>query len=514
MRKLEKWVDKRLNPIILQETRHVLSLKLSLVVYVGLVLVLSTSSCNMSKQSGEEISWILLGAFSFIAVTIIPAQLLFSSATRWSRQKLEMMQLTPLRPLDIAAGRVGAALMIVILILSVVVPFLSLTYLVPGADLSINLMSAVMLLFISLFAITSSINIAWVSEQFSFHLIGKIIWLGMLFQAGIAAAAVPALLHEISQDGKISLGILVVWFCLGAFLASCFAFARSIVFLRHPEENRTTPVRSTLLLGLLFVFLSVTIPLLNSFDDFEAVFFAFVISAFAVFCAKFLLDSDKIGQRALIDLPKAKWKRLLLLPVLPGAGTGILLMASVLFGLAIFFEGVNLWKLSKGGRIDFGGYWYMSNWWFAISAAILPLFRNILGSERKKTAGVFVYYFLIFMAIMFLLIVRAIDPDDESVLSALFIPFVGADMIQDGDAGSFALIILSTIAATSVFLINSKLIYDNVSIIMRAEYEPPKRSDQESSKPVAPEEAVDSEDPEMDMETEEIQKEVLDKDIK
>ena len=495
MKRLEEWFDRRLNPIILQETRHVLSLRLSLLVYVGLVLVLSTSSCNMSKQSGEEISIVLLGAFSFIAVTIIPAQLLFSSATRWSRQKLEMMQLTPLRPIDIAAGRVGSALMIVILILSVVIPFVSLTYLVPGADLTVNLLSAIMLLFISLFAITSSMNIAWVSEQFSFHLIGKIIWLGILFQAGFGGIAIPALLHEIVNTGRMSIGILVTWFCLGAFLASCFAFARSIVFLRHPEENRTTPVRVTLLLGLLFVFLSVTIPLLNNFDDFEAIFFIFLMSCFAIFCAKYLLDSDKIGQRALIDLPKARWKRFLLLPVLPGAGTGVLLMGCVLFGLAIFFEGMNLWKLSKGGRIDFGGYWYMANWWFAVSASILPLFRNVLRSERQKTAAVFIYYFLISMVVFFLLIVRAIDPDDESLMSALLVPFIGVDMIQDGDSGSLFLIVASTIAATAVLLANTKLIYTNIRVILGARFEPARRAELET--------AIEQ----SDIETEEIQKE-------
>ncbi len=473
MKRLTQWFDKRLNPIILQEIRHVLSLKLSLVVYAMLVLVLSTSSCNMSKQSGEEISWILLGAFSIIAITIIPAQLLFSSATRWSKQKLEMLQLTPLRPIAIAGGRVGAALLIVILILSVVIPFLSLTYLVPGSDLSINLMAAVMLLFISLFAITSSMNIAWLSEQFSFHLIGKIIWLGFLFQAGFGAAGIPVLLNEIAQDGNISLGLVVGWFCIGTFLASCFSFARSIVFLRHPEENRTTPVRATLLLGLVFVFLSVTLPLLNNFNEFEAVFFLLLMSTFAIFCSKFLLDSDKIGQRALIDLPAAKWKRIVLLPVLPGAGTGILLMACILFGLAMFFEGINLWKLSKGGRIDFGGYWYVANWWFAISVSILPLFRNILNSERKKTAGVFLYYFVIFMATLFLLVVRALEPTDGSVIAAIFIPFLGADIIQDGDQGNLFLLVASTISATTVFLIHSKLIYNNISLILKAKYEPP-----------------------------------------
>ena len=471
MKRLEKWFDQRLNPIILQETRHILSLKMSLVIYIVLVLVLSVSSCNMSKESGAEISWILLGAFSFISVTIIPAQLLFSSATRWSKEKLEMLQLTPLRPFDIAIGRVGSALLIIVLLLSVVMPFVSLTYLVPGTDLSTNLIVAVMVLFISLFTITASINIAWVLEQYSFHLLGKIIWLGMLFYAGVGAASLSMVLNEIVQEDSLSLWLIAAWFCSGALLASCFVFARTIVFLRHPEENRTTPVRATLVMGLFFVVLSVTIPLLNSFDDFEAMFFAGIISLYAAFCSKFLLDSDKIGRRALIDLPKATWKRLAILPLLPGAGTGILLMAGVLFGLALFFEGINFWKLSRGGIIDFGGYWYMASWWFAISAGGLPFFRNILKSERKKTAGLFLFYFLIFIAIVFLMVIEVLDPDDNGVFSGLLIPFIGADMIQDGDSGSSFLLLSSVVAAGSVFLMHSRLLYTNIITIFKAKPE-------------------------------------------
>jgi hypothetical protein len=425
----------------------------------------------MSKQSGEEISWVLLGAFSFIAVTIIPAQLMFSSATRWSKEKLEMMQLTLLRPIDIAAGRIVSALLIVILLLSVVMPFLALTYLVPGADLSTNLMAAIMLLFASLFAITASINIAWVSEQYSFHLIGKIIWLGMLFQAGIGGIALPAALNEISQEDFLSLWVIVIWFCSGAFLASCLAFARTIVFLRHPEENRTTPVRTILVIGLFFIALSVTIPLLNNFNDFEAMFFAGIISLYAIFCSKFLLDSDKIGRRALIDLPKAKWKRLAILPLLPGAGTGILLLAGILFGMAFFFEGINLWKLSKGGAIEFGGYWYVAAWWFTILAGGLPLFRNILNSERKKTAGLFLYYFLIFILILYLIFTNIIDLSYKDKLSGGLFPFLGVDMIQNGDDGSFILLFGSFIAVGIVFLMHLKLLYANIMTIFRAKSE-------------------------------------------
>ena len=48
-------------------------------------------------SSGEEMSLLLLATYSIVAVLVVPAQLLFNSANRWSKDKLEMLHLTQLQ---------------------------------------------------------------------------------------------------------------------------------------------------------------------------------------------------------------------------------------------------------------------------------------------------------------------------------------------------------------------------------------------------------------------------------
>ena len=97
MRTLIEWDDKHSNLIALLETQQVLSLRRTLIVFETLlVLALWMGSCAVIQEtsSGEEMSLLLLATYSIVAVLVVPAQLLFNSANRWSKDKLEMLHLT------------------------------------------------------------------------------------------------------------------------------------------------------------------------------------------------------------------------------------------------------------------------------------------------------------------------------------------------------------------------------------------------------------------------------------
>ena len=463
MRRLEEWCARQLNPILVQETRYILSRRATLVGYLLLLFFLAIFSNTMSRQAGAELSESLLGAFSLVGVTIIPAHVLFSSAARWSRQKREMVQLTALRPVDILLGRVLSSLSLVVLFLSVMMPFLSLTYLVRGADIFLMTMSIVMLLFLSVFTIIFSISIAWIFEQHSFQLVVKIIWMGILLLMSSMARGFPDFLYDIEKEEAFSPEIIVLWFCLGTLGASCFAFARSIVFLRHPEENRTTPMRVAIFLWLLFVLLSLMIFRVNSTTDVEGVFLGFVMAGFTIACTKFLLESDRIGRRALIDLPRAGWRRLVLLPILPGAGTGILMMGVLLLGFSLFCEIIHMLKPSRGGATGYGGYLYMASWWFSVSAFLLPLFRNVFDTVRQKTSIILSYYILVFLAI-----ITTSGAGIDEVIDPFLNPFVGGAMIQERDPKRGLLLAFAVLLVVVVLLLQRRLLYRNISLIMRA----------------------------------------------
>ena len=102
------WFDKHANPIALQEVRHLLSLTRTMIVYGLLVFGLWISSCNTAGNSADSLPYFMIGAFGVVGVGLFPAQTLFINSTRWSVDKMEMLHLTGLRPMDIVLGRVLA----------------------------------------------------------------------------------------------------------------------------------------------------------------------------------------------------------------------------------------------------------------------------------------------------------------------------------------------------------------------------------------------------------------------
>ena len=91
MQRIVEWFDKYANPIALLETQQVLSLKRTMIVFGLLVLALWMGSCAVIEETsggGEEMSLLLLATYSIVSVLIVPAQILFNSANRWSKDKL------------------------------------------------------------------------------------------------------------------------------------------------------------------------------------------------------------------------------------------------------------------------------------------------------------------------------------------------------------------------------------------------------------------------------------------
>jgi hypothetical protein len=470
MKRIDDIVDKYINPIVLQESRYILSLRRSLVIYLFLVLVMSISSCSITEKNGDDTSIILLGCFSLVSIGIIPGQLLLSNRERWSKEKLEMLQLTPLRPIQIVLGRLGAALALVIVILSLMLPFLALTYLVPGSDLPLNLLAALTITSASVLAITSSINMAWLSEGYSFHSLGKLFWLFILIQFSISLMGFPVLLEDLSNDDKLGVGLLVIVGVVGILLLSIYFIARSVVFLRHPEENKSTPIRVSLVLALFFGLMCVCALVWEQSKSVPMEGATVVLTSIPFLFLGFLVELDKLGRRALLDLPAKRWKRILMMPLLPGPGTGIIFFGLSVIGLAFCFEGMNYFLPAFGGSIlEPGGYLFFAMWSFSIFASGLPLFRHIevLQSERYRRLAIFGYIFCVFCFIWFLFEGLEIGYNDQTIIYYLLIPFEGMEAIQGNKPESASAFFTMVTITLLVIGFQYRTIKDNVMLILK-----------------------------------------------
>ena len=486
MKRLEEWIDKHINPIVLQESRYILSLRRSIIIYLLLVLIMSISSCSLMEGDSEESIVVLLGAFSIVATVVVPGHILFSSSERWSREKMEMLQLTPLTPLQIVMGRVMAAFVLVLAILSVALPFLAVSYLVPGTELSVVLLSVILILGGSLLSITASINVAWLLEGYSVQSLGKIFWLLMLFQYSFGIVTIPVLLNDISNDAKVPPSVIGLWILIGMLLTSLFFLARSVVHLRHPEENRSTPIRVSL--SLCFLFLVFSLLLLAVIDPSQASseLGIFLLSLIAFFSLGFLIEPDAvdhqvasgysfntIGRRALLDLPRSRSRRLLLLPLLPSSGTGVMLFALLLGTLGLSCEILN-WRI---GGYRAGGYAFYAMWLFCVFGSALPVFRNLPGVQRDKVRRIVILIYLAgLLFVLFMLnVMFDFQSSDHNLLHYLLNPFKGISAMQDRTDQWYALFIVTTIFSVLVFALHSQMIWQSISTILKFETAPVKR---------------------------------------
>ena len=320
----------------------------------------------------------ILVILSFILFLAIPAQILFDGNKHWTPEKLELLQLTPLRPLDIVLGRLGSALGLILLTISVTAPYMALVSILPGVSLSNVLCTLVWIILLSVVLCALVIHSGWSMRTQSAGVISRV---GLFFII-INLLGMPVLSLELFKElsgTSDNIFIIFAWGCGLLILVAMHFISLSVVTLRHREENKSTPKRIMSVVLLVFLFLSGVISVfadstVNVYDFLNFRIHFMLTSILAFFHGTFLLEDDYIGKRALLDLPKSRTKRWLMLPILPGSGTGLVLLLLVLLVVSIPFE-VLSWTHPKG--LIFGGYLYDAIFIFCFMGWLLPKFRNM-----------------------------------------------------------------------------------------------------------------------------------------
>ena len=340
VRTFVEWVDKHSNPIALLETQQVLSLRRTLIVFGLLVLALWMGSCAVIQESssGEEMSLLLLATYSIVAVLVVPAQLLFNSANRWSKDKLEMLHLTQLRPMDIVLGRVLSGAGLLLILGAAIVPFIALTYLMPGTQIQLVLLGMGFVFMMGLLAILFTLNISWRLEEYSFASIGKVVWFLMLIQGTFGVTATVVAFVESTSTNELEGLIEGFPWMVGVWsIFVYFGIVQSVLLFRHPESNRSTPYRvgvlATYVLGIVAIESSKSMPGFST--DVHVTMCLVAIGLSGLACLPLMLEDEAIGRKAFVELPKKRWHRMVLFPLLPSAGSGIAFMVLMMLGVLV-----------------------------------------------------------------------------------------------------------------------------------------------------------------------------------
>jgi|GEM_PF-6984232 len=444
--RMKEWFDQHANPIALLETRQVLSLTRTILLYGFLVLGLVSVSHVVIAEQAKELPMFLLGAYAFVCVLVVPSQILFNSSARWSQDKLEMLHLTQLRPIDIVFGRLMSGAALLMILGSVILPFVSLAYLIPGTDITLVLLGMTLTFLFGLMVILVTLNVSWRLEQYSFSSLGKGIWFFMLLQASFGIVGLNiVLIEEVSTSDLDKLLAVLPWLFGGWLLVGYFGVVNAITLFRHVESNRSTPYRlGAVALCTFIVVIAVTF--LPSKEIVSVILSTMHI--FALFSLSLMTESDRIGRNVFVKLYKRRWQRILAFPFMPSAGSAmVFLMLGLLVQVGLVL--IQDYTLTYGGLLPI----YTALQLFAVVSLIVPRFRDSKWTSTTAKRNAFVALYLPLLSFPFLLLAFLSTSDVPiRILFTYVFPFeivfriFGAGILGDGIVlWSFALTLLSIV---------------------------------------------------------------------
>lgn len=334
-----QWIDDRLNPILVKEVRQALRGRYFKVTY-GLTLIAATLVgivCLLAAVNDESVGQTyFLGIYLCMAtamIGLVPFQAFVAASGSGRGGQSELMQLTALRPRQILAGGLLASFVQSGLVLAALAPFLALSFLLPGVDLSV-------LIFVVLYTLLFSACVSCVTLSASFLTENRLLRVIVMvflggWQFGLVSAAVPGVSELVENSSELQDPEVQVIFAIFAGLAifiALFAFIGGTLRISHPEENRSTPLRVLMfgfaLAGLAFTFVGMR----SSHAEAEGFVLAYLALGFAMLLPSgiFAGESERLGRRVQVTAPKNALVALLVTPFMPGGGNGALFNGLIL----------------------------------------------------------------------------------------------------------------------------------------------------------------------------------------
>jgi len=143
--RLGKWLNDRINPIVLKELRQavrgrfVVGVLLLFLAAATIGLGIGLMSLNATTGSLEHGRGVFMWMYAIMlgtCVLLIPTFTAVRMATERTRENVDLLYATLLTPAAIVRGKTLSAMVLTVVIFSVCLPFMTLTYLLRGIDLA------------------------------------------------------------------------------------------------------------------------------------------------------------------------------------------------------------------------------------------------------------------------------------------------------------------------------------------------------------------------------------------
>ena len=337
----------RLNPILVREVHQALNGKAFLItaslalMAIILIAMITAAQQDVDPRRGAETFSIALMVLAPILLFIVPFQAFLSMRGEVRGGTVEHLLMSRLGPAAIVRGKLMAATVQFVIYLAIFSPLIGLTFLLRGVDVALI---ATMLALSFVYALSASaMGIAcgalsrWPSV---FKLIPfAIMLIGGLWFTGLAMALIESEIWEIRRmivgdhTGRF-LAIMLV--PAGVFIVLCSMVGSAV--MAHPYENRSSKFRlfaiAWVLIAAIWIYLDWRSYIMTPSMGMgypperlgEMLFYTSAVSALVLFLFAFFAstESPELSPRVRARVPKSPVLALLVAPLLPGAGRGLL----------------------------------------------------------------------------------------------------------------------------------------------------------------------------------------------
>ncbi|MEX0887654.1 MAG: hypothetical protein WD009_14575 [Phycisphaeraceae bacterium] len=252
---ISRWIDDRLNPVVVKELRQAVRSRFVMVLLMVYLLVqlvmmgiylLATDHTQASFYAGRTMFMFLEGVLLATCLLFVPGYVGFRLAAERSDINVDLVFITTIRPTSIIWGKFVSGLTLTVLLYSASAPFMVLTYLLRGIDIpSIALVLGLNLLVI--FAATQfALLIGAMNATRVLKGILGIVMLGLLMATHGAVMGTSSGMIFFGVGGTLgtwdfwgpALGVLA----LGLGATGLFFFI-AVAAIAPPSSNRALPVR-------------------------------------------------------------------------------------------------------------------------------------------------------------------------------------------------------------------------------------------------------------------------------
>lgn len=343
-----------LNPILIKESRQALKSRQFAIMFTLLLVgswLWSIAGIAFSGTNayfgfaGRDMFFGYYFALAFALLVIVPFTAFRSLAAECEDRTFELVSITTLHPRQIIAGKLGSAVVQMLVYLSALAPCLAFTYLLRGIDL-------LQIVFILTYLLAGSLGFSMISLLISTAGREKhwqivlslvlIIWLLIGFYCG------GFLAYVILEDNVITLEHSDFWIghALGLILyVGYFAlfFLAAAAQLTFASDNRSTALRATMLVQFLMMIgwiaaVAVFEQRNRATIDANGPLIAFMtLSGFhwSLMGMFMVIDQPNLSPRVKRRLPQSFLGRVFLTWFNPGPGTGYMLVVCNLIGASI-----------------------------------------------------------------------------------------------------------------------------------------------------------------------------------